>query len=158
LSENAPETPPPAEEETPASPPAEEGGGTTDTPGDETPGGGEGGDEPPPVVVLPPPPDYQQGVGTIYGELTDEVNAARWSTQMDNMANAVRVTYDYILPIAYELAGPEAQSRAMARDAVASLLLTRATEEVQGARVAAELADAPEPTPPPAPSEPPSEG
>lgn len=188
MSEQTPENPPPADEGAePTTPPAEEPGGTTppaEEPGTEEPGGtpegpvdetppGEepgtgngGGDEPPPPVVLPPTgTEYQQGVDTLYGELTDEVNTPRWAARVDELTALVAAVYtDDVLPVAYELAGDEAESRRMARDAAASLVLTRISEALQGAEAAAELDDQPEPEPeptpePPAPPvEPPAEG
>ena len=160
MSETTPENPP-TDEDTPT-PTTDEGGdeGTPTPPDDDTPpdtgtgGGDEGGGTPlpPPPVVLPGS-DYQQGVDALYGELTDEVNAPRWAQALEELTYLVGTTYEEdVLSVAYDLAGSEAERRAMARDAAASLLTARITQALQGAQAEAQAADQP-----PAP-EPPAEG
>lgn len=162
MSETTPENPPTGDE-TPTPPPAGDEtptgdeGTPTPAPADETPGeeSGGGGDVVPPPVILPGS-DYSQGVDTLYGELTDEANTPRWAQALDELTHLVATTYDEdVLAVAYELAGSEPESRSMARDAAQSLLLTRITEALQGARAVAELEDQGEP---PAPGGTPVEG
>lgn len=167
-----PETPvTPAGDEAPVTPLAGDETPTEPAPTDPAPGGdelppdmgGSTGDPtlPPPPVELPPPPDYQVGVNAILAALRDESTAPRWSTEMDSVAVSVRELYDFILPIAYEVAGTDPTSRSQARDAASSLVLSRISEEVLYAHEAAEQADQPvEPPPvePPPPVQPPAEG
>lgn len=91
-----------------------------------------------------PSDDYQMGVSTIYGELTDEENAPGWTRAMEELVHLVHTTYEEeVLPVAYGLTGDDPVSRAMGREAAASLVLTRLTEAAQGAQAAAELEDLP---------------
>lgn len=89
--------------------------------------------------------DRATGVSVIFGELTDERNTPRWADRMNELTHLVATTYEEeVLPVAYELTGSEPESRKMAREAAASLVLTRITEALQGIEAVAEMSDQPE--------------
>lgn len=88
---------------------------------------------------------HEIAVSTLYGELTDEVNVPRWADRLNELTHLVATTYEEeVLAVAYELAGPELESRVVAREAAASLVLKRMNEALRGAVAAAGLEDQPE--------------
>lgn len=88
--------------------------------------------------------DHETAVSTLYGSLTDVPLAARVAHHLDPLAQQVVTVFaEHLLPIAHELVGDTPADRAVAREAVMSLLLTRLNDQVQEAEAALALSDEP---------------
>lgn len=81
-------------------------------------------------------------VTAIQEELTTGVCVSISAHVADELVDAIASAYDdVILPAAYEVAGPDPESRRAARDAAFNLLSARVAQALQDARSAAEEHD-----------------
>lgn len=84
--------------------------------------------------------DHETAVSTMYGELTEQPALGRYAEHMEALVQQARTVFEEkMLPVAIELVGDTPADRAVATEAVMSVMLTRLNDEIQALEAALAL-------------------